>query len=195
MGAWRFQGFTLSRAVWASQKLPSRRPERRVRRPSSGRSVGRTALRDNPVYRVEPGQRRPFLCPEADLRRTDRELVDLGGFRMPASRDPSARAEGGPPKASQEGTCGGGGQAVCRLLGFYGAAASVGGCAGRRSRRQLDKRRWEFVAATAVEMDQADTDREARTLCPQHPAGQGTPSPRRILAPAGYLGLQCKSGA
>jgi hypothetical protein len=46
---------------------------------------------------------------------------------MPASRDPSARAEGGPPKASQEGTCGGGGQAVCRLLGFYGAAASVGG--------------------------------------------------------------------
>jgi hypothetical protein len=47
------------------------------------------------------------------------------GFRMPASRDLSARAEGRRPKASQERTRGalGGG---CRLWGFDAAAPWLG---------------------------------------------------------------------
>src|SRR5580700_8224308 len=46
------------------------------------------------------------------------------GFRMPASRDLSARAEGRRPKASQEGTRGGRATA-CRLWGFDWAAACL----------------------------------------------------------------------
>src|SRR6202040_4332390 len=51
------------------------------------------------------------------------------GFRMPARRDLSARAEGRRPKASQEGTRGGW-EGVCRLWGFDGAAACVGDALG-----------------------------------------------------------------
>jgi hypothetical protein len=47
------------------------------------------------------------------------------GFRMPARRDLSTRAEGRRPKASQEGTRGAR-RAVCRLWGFDEAAAWVG---------------------------------------------------------------------
>src|SRR5208282_841749 len=72
------------------------------------------------------------------------------GFRMPARRELSTRAEGRRPKASREGTRG----RPCGRLPFMGICRCGGlgrGCAGRRSWHRIDDRSARIVVAAAAD--------------------------------------------